>query len=133
MAVKEWYVIFSPNTNKLPWWQKLAIRKHDPIFGHVSLLQCVTEHHALFIDPSPEYLRLDLRELEIPVSQKVKQMGKGQVILHYICDEDKDKNWTFYIPTCVSQIKYALGLNSKALTPFALCNDLINRGASVVR
>lgn len=101
-------------------------------FGHIAIYKPVTEHHIICFDPERARMKTELRELVVPVKQRMAEMSNHFSILHYVAEADDKSNWTFCIPTCVSVSKYILGINSKAWTPYELYIDLIKNGALLV-
>lgn len=125
----EWYVAFAKNTSPLHWWQNIALSNHSDHFRHVTLFKPVTQTHLIIIDPSPTRFKVELRELEVSVEQRMKNLSSCFPIVHLWHKPCQEINYTFYLPTCVTMVKYAMGFNSKAVTPYGFYRDLIKAGA----
>lgn len=124
---KLWYVIFN-KAQYLPFWQRLFLRNHPEDMTHITLINPVTESHALVINPGPYSTDITLREFDEGVHKRLAEISCNSSIISIIHTPDKAKNVSYMIPTCVSVVKYVLGFNSNAVTPKGLYNDLLAKG-----
>ena len=127
--MKEWYIGFSENTQDPHWWQKPALLNSPPGFGHVCLYKPVTDSHLVFYDPAPCVLKSDMYELHQTVEETAKELSKQYTMLYFKHTPDEQVNLSFFVPSCVTMVKYMMGFNSKALTPYKLYKDLLKAGA----
>lgn len=130
---RHWYVVFTPQTEDAQWWHKLGCLGNRKKFGHVLLVRAVTDTHALFIDPKPDYCLKELLEFGEPVTEAMGKTAVDYPVLSLIAQPKSFWNPTCHIPSCVTLAKYIIGVNSMALTPKQLFTDLQkNHGATLI-
>jgi hypothetical protein len=95
-------------------------------FGHVHLVKPVTQKHLILYEPNFENCNTDLYSLSMSVEEYIECLSSNHIILECFIEPGNSANITNYImPTCVSFVKYLLGVNSYAITPYQLFKYLL--------
>ena len=123
--VKHWYVVFNKADDHFSPLHSLALKGSPEEFGHVLLIHPVTSQHVIMIDPTNSYAHMVMLRLEDSVAKTVAQIAQHVPVLSLIHTPEKFWNLTCLVPSCVTICKYHLGINSRALTPQQLYDDLI--------
>lgn len=131
---REWYFCFSPNAQKLPWYQRFAMRNEPEEVRHTYAFSQVG-NTVLFVEPYFDKIDFVIKEapcLAIDCAQQIA--NAGHLVLHHRFSPNirgKSSIWNF-IPSCVTVVKVSTGFDSSAKTPMQLVNDLIKKGADVI-
>lgn len=128
-----WYVIFTPGEGNLPWWQKLAIRKHPPVFQHVVLLSPLTDTHVQIVEPTSAHIAIEVREYEQSWTKEILRIAEHVPVLEYVAEPETSRHITNAVPSCISVAKAVLGLDACCVTPYGLYRALERNGAVLVR
>lgn len=127
-----WYLVFMPNTGKIPWYQRMAIRNHADTFGHVMMISPLTDTHIQVVEPNVDFVNIELRELDTTWMVEMLRLSKMYPVLEWIAKPDGTHNPTLVIPSCVTAVKAVLGLKSWAVTPKGLHDYMLKNGAEVI-
>lgn len=121
-------MVFSEHQH-VPWWQKLCIAHHEDHFGHVSLINPVTDNHAIVIEPNRGELIIELREFEHTIAYEAARIAQITPVLGYVGRAEGMHHISNYVPSCVSIAKVIMGIRCNAVTPKGLYKALLKRGA----
>lgn len=113
----------------MPWYQRLVLKFYPKDYGHVLLLNPVTDHHALLIQPINHSIHIELREFEHSVATEAARLAQQAHVYSFINKPDTSKHLSNLVPSCVSAVKLIMGVSCPAVTPKGLSKWLAHNGA----
>lgn len=129
---KKWWVFFTGTATDGAWWYRLNPVYCGP-FKHCYACCEITDSFHMWIDPEHNGLTIELMRGDPAEHAAVVHRAGGRVLTvefalpRYDLMKRERFNRRGLIITCASVIGYALGLDSRAITPRGLWRDLVTR------
>jgi len=128
---KVWYLVFTPNRNRLPWWQKVFVSKHDNVFQHVSIVGPCGDS-TIFLDPTPTHIDISYVNEPYPVKELIDIRYPYNTTVRFSHVPETARSLQNAIPSCVSFVKATMGLRCRSVTPYGLFKHVIKNGGEVI-
>lgn len=126
----KWFVVFK-TADRPRWWHRPFAREG---FGHTFCF-AQTGHFITMVDPANHGVVVqtlyNLEDSNITINADALALAyvqQGYTVVYYENKVDVSKYLLHFVPSCVTVVKYILGITSRALTPHGLYQWLLSNG-----